>query len=117
MEIVYIPVEEKVMIAELTLPEGEGPFDVLVWIGDPDSDSLLPNDKAVLIIRQPMEHAAWFAALCDEIRMQDFYAKRAILRVDLPFFPFRFVIGHPFTVVDGAFAKDILRCFPGNDFS
>ena len=117
MENVYIPIEELVMIAELTLPEGAGPFDVLVWIGDPDPAIVLPNDKAVLIIRQPIDHVAWFAALCDEIRMQDFYAKEAILRVDLPFFPFRFVPGHPFSGVEGLFAEDILRRFLGNDYS
>lgn len=117
MEIVYIPVEEERMIAELTLPEGAGPFDSLVWIGDPDQDVEFPNDKAVLLIRRIVDHPLWFAALCDELRMQDFYTQRSLLRVDEPIVPFRFVANHPFYEVIGEFANDVKRCFPGNDFS
>jgi hypothetical protein len=117
MEIVYLPVEEKKMIAELTLPEGEGPFDSLVWIGDPDETVQFPPDKAVLVIRHPVDHPLWFAALCDELRMQDFYTKSSVLRVDEPIVPFKFVAGHPFREVIGKYASDVKRCFPGNDYS
>lgn len=117
MEIVYIPVEEKMMIAELTLPEGDGPFDSLIWIGDPESNTQFPIGKAVLVIRRPVDHPLWFAALCAELKMQDFYSKRSILRVDEPIVPFKFVSGHPFYEVIGEFANEVKRCFPGNDFS
>ncbi|TFG81761.1 MAG: hypothetical protein E4G74_03685 [Erysipelotrichales bacterium] len=117
MEIIYIPVEENKMIAELSLPEGEGPFDSLVWIGDPDPSVRLPENIAVLLIRHPVDHPLWFAALCDELRMQDFYTKRSSLRVDLPISAFRFVAGHPFLRISGIFAQDVKRCFPGNEYS
>lgn len=117
MEIVYIPVEEKMMIGELTLPDGDGPFEALIWIGNPVQDVVFPQDKAVLIILEVVDHPLWFAALCDEIRMQDFYTKRAVLRVDVPIVKFKTVARHPFYEIIGEFAQDVKRCFPGNDYS
>ncbi len=117
MEIVYIPVEEQMMIGELTLPEGAGPFDSIVWIGDPASSVVLPTDIAVLLIRKPVNHPLWFAALCAELKMQDFYSTSSKLQVDLSVAPFRFVPSHPFKDVIGLFATDVKRCFPGNEYS
>ena len=117
MESVYIPVEEDLMVAELYAPEGNGPFHTLVWIADPSSFEPLPDDEAVLLIRRPVGHPLWFAGICDELRIQEFYTKPCTLRVDLPIVPPRFVPDHPFRVIEGIYGIDVKRCFPGNELS
>jgi len=117
MENVYIPVEDELMVAELYAPEGVGPFQTLVWIGDPTTMESLPMYEAVLLIRRPVQHPLWFAGICDELRIQDFYMKPCTLRVDLPIAPLRFVPNHPFRVIEGIYGIDVKRCFPGNEFS
>jgi len=111
MEIVFIPIEEELMMAELTIPDGAGPFRTLVWIADPQGNETMPEYESILLIRRPSDHPLWFAAICDELRLQDFYPDVVDLRVDLPVFPFKYV-SHPFGSVTGIYAKDILSTFP-----
>jgi hypothetical protein len=116
MEMVYIPVGELIMSAELSLPEGEGPFELYVWIMH-DNPIDYPKNKAVLWIREVVDHPLWFAALCDEIRMQDFYSNLVVLWVETPVIPFKSIASHPFSIIAGEYSEDLRRYISGKAFS
>jgi hypothetical protein len=116
LEKLYIPVGEMIMEAKLHLPQGEGPFELLVWLM-PDDPEEYPMGKAVLLICDVVDHPLWFAALCAEIRLQDFFTKEISLWVDLPVIPFKSVAHHPFLHIAGKYADEVKRYLSGKVFS